>query len=91
MKDFHERGDLEQEGTQLDPKNKEAYYTLGVIPWTEFIVADRDGPNSEKMRPEDPGPLKDPKDKAELKAKYWQRLTDGIEDEKKALADRSGI
>jgi len=43
------------------------------------------------LRPEDPGPLKEPKSKkdpdikAELKAKYWQPLTDGIEDEKKAL------
>ncbi len=38
------------------------------------------------MTPEGPGPLKDPKEKEELKEKYWQRLTDGIEDEKKALA-----
>ena len=49
------------------------------------------------IKPEDPGPLKDAKPakgkkgaaepdlKAELKAKYWQKLTDGIEDEKKAL------
>jgi tetratricopeptide (TPR) repeat protein len=70
----------------LDPKNKEAYYTLGVIPWQQFIGPDREARLNEKMKPEDPPPLKDPKDRAALKEKYWQSLTDGIEDEKKALA-----
>jgi tetratricopeptide (TPR) repeat protein len=70
----------------LDPNNKEAYYTLGVIPWQEFIGPDREARLNEKMRPEDPPPLKDPKDRAALKEKYWQSLTEGIEYEKKALA-----
>jgi hypothetical protein len=80
-----------------DPKNKEAYYTLGVIAWSEFVPAWREGRSAQGIRPEDPGPLKDtpaPKNKkaaaqpdlkADMKAKYWQKLTDGIEDEKKAL------
>jgi len=74
----------------LDPKNKEAYYTLGVIPWLEFLGPDREARNADGMKPEEQNPLKpDAKGKtmkADLKAKYWQRLTDGIEDEKKALA-----
>jgi Tfp pilus assembly protein PilF len=74
----------------IDPKNKEAYYTLGVIPWLEFLTPDREARNSLGMTPEDPHPLKaDTKKstlKADLKAKFWQRLTDGIDDEKKALA-----
>lgn len=74
----------------IDPKNKEAYYTLGVIPWLEFLTPDREARNADGMTPEDPHPLKaDTKGKtlkANLKAKFWQRLTDGIEDEKKALA-----
>jgi hypothetical protein len=37
------------------------------------------------MKPEDPGPFKDAKERAVLKEKYWQKLTDGIEYEKKAL------
>ena len=57
----------------------------------------REARSAQGIRPEDPGPLKDtpaPKNKkaaaepdlkADLKAKYWQKLTDGIEDEKKAL------
>lgn len=37
------------------------------------------------MKPEDPGPLKDAKKRAELKEKYWGPLTQGIDYEKKAL------
>jgi tetratricopeptide (TPR) repeat protein len=73
----------------LDPKNKQAYYTLGVIPWLNFVTADREARNTLGMRPEEQAPLKaDAKGKtlkADLKAKYWQPLTDGIEYEKKAL------
>jgi Tfp pilus assembly protein PilF len=73
----------------LDPKNKEAYYTLGVIAWQDFLPADREARNSMGMKPEEQSPLKpDTKGKttkADLKAKYWQSLTDGIEYEKKAL------
>jgi len=73
----------------LDPKNKEAYYTLGVIPWLDFVTPDREARNALGMRPEEQAPLKsDAKGKtlkADLKAKYWQPLTDGIEAEKKAL------
>ena len=74
----------------IDPKNKEAYYTLGVIPWLEFLTPQREARNELHMSPEEENPLKpDTKKstlKADLKAKYWQPLTDGIENEKKALA-----
>jgi len=86
MKNFPQALVWNKKVIELDPKNKEAYYTLGVIPWTEFIGPDREARNASKMRPEDPGPIKDEKARAELKAKYWQPLTDGIEYEKKALA-----
>jgi tetratricopeptide (TPR) repeat protein len=73
----------------IDPKNKEAYYTLGVIPWLEFLTPDREARNADGMTPEELHPLKaDTKGKtlkADLKAKFWQPLTDGIESEKKAL------
>lgn len=42
------------------------------------------------MRPEDPPPLKDPVERAALKAKYWQSLTSGIDSENKALAIDTG-
>ncbi|HKD10107.1 MAG TPA: tetratricopeptide repeat protein [Bryobacteraceae bacterium] len=86
MKDFPKAQDWNKKVIELDPKNKEAYYTLGVIPWTEFIGPDREARLNEKMRPEDPAPLKDAKERAALKDKYWASLTQGIENEKKALA-----
>jgi tetratricopeptide (TPR) repeat protein len=86
MKDFPKAEEWSKKVTDLDPKNKEAYYTLGVIPWTSFIGPDREARLNEKMRPEDPGPLKDAKEKAALKDKYWASLTQGVEYEKKALA-----
>jgi tetratricopeptide (TPR) repeat protein len=97
MKDYAKAIEWNKKVIELDPKNKEAYYTLGVIAWTQFVPADRNAKIEQGLRPEE-GPLKAAKPakgkkgaapesdlKADLKAKYWQTLTDGIEDEKKAL------
>lgn len=74
----------------LDPKNKEAYYTLGVIYWNEFVGPDRELRLADGMKVDDPSPLKpDAKGKtakADLKAKYYDLLTQGLADEQKALA-----
>jgi tetratricopeptide (TPR) repeat protein len=86
MKDFKDAEEWNKKVIALDPKNKEAYYTLGVIDWTQFVGPDREARLNEKMRPEDPAPLKDPKERQEMKDKYWGPLTQGIEYEKKALA-----
>lgn len=92
MKDFPKAEEWNKKVIALDPNNKEAFYTLGVIAWTAFVAPDREARFSQQMKVDDPGPIKPPKSKkdpdvkAELKAKYWQSLTDGIEDEKKALA-----
>lgn len=85
MKDFPKAQEWSRKVVELDPKDKGALYTLGVIPWIQFVAADREARIASKMRMEDPGPIKDAKDKAALKEKYWQSLTDGIEYEKKAL------
>ncbi len=92
MKDLPKAKEWEKKVIDLDPKNKEAYYTLGVIAWTQFVPDDREARASMDMSPEAPGPLKSVKaakgktdKKAELKEKHWQSLTDGIEYEKKAL------
>jgi len=86
LKDFRNAEEWNRKVLSLDPNNKEAYYTLGVIPWTEFIGADREARQHEQMRPEDPAPLNNAYEREALKAKYWQPLTEGIENEKRALA-----
>jgi tetratricopeptide (TPR) repeat protein len=69
----------------IDPENKAAYYTLGVIAWTQWLVPDREARNKMNMKPEDPGPLKDKKVRDELKAKYKPLLDEGVTDMQKAL------
>jgi Tfp pilus assembly protein PilF len=98
-KDYAQAENWNKKVIAADPKNKEAYYTLGVIAWSEFVPSWREALSTQGFKPEDPGPLKDAKPapkskkaaapepdlKAELKAKYGPILTEGIEDEKKAL------
>lgn len=69
----------------IDPQNKDAYYTLGVIAWTQWLVPDREARNKMNMKPEDPGPLKDKKVREELKAKWKPVLDEGVADMQKAL------
>jgi tetratricopeptide (TPR) repeat protein len=98
MKDYPKAIEWNKKVIAADPKNKEAYYTLGVIAWSAFVPSWREARATQGIKPEDPGPLKDTKPaklkkgeappadlKADLKAKYWQTLTDGIDDEKHAL------
>ena len=96
MKQFDKAEEWNKKIIQLDPNNKEAFYVLGVIAWTNFVAPDREARSAQGMSPEAPGPLSSPKAKAkkgkddkdlkaDLKAKYWDTLTAGIEAEKKAL------
>jgi len=70
---------------QIDPKNKEAYYTLGVIAWQRWYPALQLARANLKMKPEDPGPLKDKKVKEELRAQYTSVIDEGMQDLQKAL------
>src|SRR6266404_4412693 len=69
----------------LNPQNKDAYYTLGVIAWTQWLVPDREARNKMNMKPEDPGPLKDKKTRDELKVKYRPMLDEAVANMQKAL------
>jgi len=68
-----------------DPKNKEAYYSLGVIVWAKWYPALMTARAELRMKPEDPGPIKDKKVKEELRAKYSSMVDDGIANLQKAL------
>lgn len=69
----------------LDPNAKDAYYTLGVIAWTQFVAPDHEARVKSGMKSDEQSPIKDKKLKAELKQKWEPILTQGIQDEKKAL------
>ncbi len=70
---------------EADPKNKQAYYSLGVIAWAKWYPALMAARAKLGMKPEDPGPLKDPKLREELKQKYSPVIDEGIQSLKKAL------
>jgi tetratricopeptide (TPR) repeat protein len=70
---------------EADPKNKEAYYSLGVIAWSKWYPQLMTARANLRMRPEDPGPIKDKKVKEELLAQYSGTIDEGIADLQKAL------
>jgi tetratricopeptide (TPR) repeat protein len=69
----------------LNPKNKEAYYTLGVIAWTKALVTNGEARAKMGMKPDDPGPLKDKKVREEVAAKNSAIVDEGIKDLDKSL------
>jgi Tfp pilus assembly protein PilF len=70
---------------EADPKNKEAYYSLGVIAWAKWYPALMTARVNLHMRPEDPGPIKDKKVKEELRAQYLAIVDEGLQNLTKSL------
>lgn len=71
---------------EVDPKDSEAYYYLGVIDWSNVHPPIQTARVEEKMKPDDPGPLKDAKVKEDLKAKYEKVIDEGMDNLKKCLS-----
>lgn len=85
LKMFDEAAKWHHRRIEVDPKEKEAYYTLGVIAYQKWIPALMTARSNLRMRPEDPGPLKDKKVKEELKAEYGGIVDEGMQNLNKAL------
>lgn len=68
-----------------DPKNRDGFYSLGAIAQKKFYPALMLARLGAGMKPDDPGPLKDKKAKAELAAKYGTIVEDGLNNLKKSL------
>jgi len=68
-----------------DPKNRDGYYSLGAIAQKKFYPALMTARVNASMKPDEPGPLKDKKAKAELSAKYMATLDEGLKNLDKAL------
>jgi tetratricopeptide (TPR) repeat protein len=82
---YDEAADWYHKLIAIDPTNKEAYYTLGVISYAKWYPALMLARANLRMKPEDPGPLKDKKVKQELKEKYSPIIEDGIGNLQKAI------
>jgi Tfp pilus assembly protein PilF len=70
---------------EINPKNKEGFYTLGVIAWTRWYKPWAEARAKLGMKPEDPGPIKDKKVREELKTKYLPVISAGLDNLQKAL------
>lgn len=68
-----------------DPKNRDGYYSLGAIAQKKFYPALMTARVDANMKPDEPGPLKDKKAKAELSAKYEPVIDEGVKNLQKAL------
>jgi tetratricopeptide (TPR) repeat protein len=62
----------------VDPKNADAYYSLGFIAWSKWYPAYGTARANLGMKQEDPGPIKDKKVKDELKAKWGPVIDSGL-------------
>ena len=85
LKLFDEAAKWQHRRLEVDPKEKEAYYTLGVIDYQKWLPALRSARADLRMAPEDPGPLKDKKVKEKLQADYGAIVDDGMQNLNKAL------
>lgn len=74
-----------QRRIEVDSKDAEAYYYLGVIDWAEAFTPLQTARVDEHMKPDDPGPLKDPKVRAAMQEQYGKIVDDGIDNLKKCL------
>src|SRR5258708_12215893 len=61
-----------------DPQSKEAFYSLAVIDWVKWYAAWMKARADLGMKPEESGPLKDKKVKADLKERYSAVIDDTI-------------
>lgn len=68
-----------------DAQNKEGFYSLAVIDWVKWYAAWMKSRADLGMKPEEPGPIKDKKIKADLKDQYSAVIEDGIKNLQKAL------
>jgi tetratricopeptide (TPR) repeat protein len=84
-KQFDEAEEWNKKLIAVDPDNKEAYYALGVIAWSETFQPRMEARAEMGMKPEDPGPLKDQKVREELAAKNLPIINSGLESLEKAV------
>lgn len=71
--------------SEVDPNEKEAFYSLGVVSWTKFYPAWMAARNKLGMSADAPGPIKDKKVKAELQEKYGEVIGAGMKNLERAL------
>jgi len=85
-KKFEDAREWYEKLTSLSPENKEAWYKLGAIAWSQFYPAYGEARAKAGLKPPDPGPIPDPGVRASLKARWSQTVADGIQNLQHALS-----
>ncbi len=70
---------------EVDPKDTEAYYSLGVIAWSKAFSPIQTARATLHMKGDEPGPIKDVKVRHELQEKYGKTIDDGLKSLTSAL------
>ncbi len=83
MKKFDEAKDFNRKALQIDPKDPESYYSIGVIDWTEAYQPRMAARNQAGLKPDEP--IKDKKVCQELKDKNTPYVDEGMQALDKAL------
>jgi len=69
----------------IDPNNKEAYYSLGYIAWSQWYPEYRKKLAALNLKEEDPKPIKDVKVREQLKAQFSEMIAWGIQNLDKSI------
>ena len=85
QKKLDEAKDWYQRLLNVDPNEKSAYYTMGVIAWTKTFSKRMEARAKLGMKPEDPGPLKDKKVRAEIRELNLATVEEGLKNLSKAI------
>jgi Tfp pilus assembly protein PilF len=85
-KKFEDAREWYEKLTSLDPENKQAWYTLGVIAWSQFYPAYGKARAGAQLKPVDPGPLPDAGARSALKARWGPIVAAGIQNLEHALS-----
>ena len=83
MKKFDQAKEYNRKALEIDPKDPESYYSIGVIDWTQTYTPRMDARNKLGLKPDEP--LKDKKVCAEIKDKNTQYIDEGMQALDKAL------
>ena len=85
MKDFDNAAIAHKRTIELDPSRTESHYTLGVIAWTRSYQPRQALRAELGMRPEDPGPIRDPFRRRELAEELRPILEEGLDHLRQAI------
>lgn len=69
----------------INPDDREAHYSLGVIAWAKVYPLKVEARKQSGMRPEDPGPIRDPDLRANLQSQNSNLIAEGIDHLERAI------